>query len=64
MLNSEYFRDVLTIHESYLDRTNLNNAYVSGMREELSFEGNQLNQINTIFTVGYVITILKRQVLH
>jgi ACS family pantothenate transporter-like MFS transporter len=37
---------------NYLDRTNLNNAYVSGMREELSFKGNQLNQINTVFTVG------------
>lgn len=38
-----------------LDRTNLNNAYVSGMREELSFRGNELNQINTVFTVGYTI---------
>jgi ACS family pantothenate transporter-like MFS transporter len=37
---------------NYLDRTNLNNAYVSGMREELDFKGNQLNQINTVFTVG------------
>ncbi|KAL4767757.1 major facilitator superfamily domain-containing protein [Aspergillus nidulans var. acristatus] len=40
---------------NYLDRTNLNNAYVSGMREELNFQGNQLNQINTIFTVGYIV---------
>jgi|TARA_R110002003_G_scaffold112_18_gene9709 ACS family pantothenate transporter-like MFS transporter len=40
---------------NYLDRTNLNNAYVSGMREELGFRGNQLNQINTVFTVGYTI---------
>jgi len=38
-----------------LDRSNLANAYVSGMREDLSFRGNQLNQINTVFTVGYVI---------
>jgi hypothetical protein len=29
---------------NYLDRTNLNNAYVSGMKEELNFKGNQLNQ--------------------
>jgi ACS family pantothenate transporter-like MFS transporter len=28
---------------------------VSGMREELGFKGNQLNQINTVFTVGYTI---------
>ena len=40
---------------NYLDRSNLNNAYLSGMREELGFKGNQLNQINTVFTVGYTI---------
>ena len=40
---------------NYLDRSNLNNAYVSGMREELRFKGNQLNQINTVFTVGYTV---------
>ncbi|KLJ13671.1 hypothetical protein EMPG_11402, partial [Blastomyces silverae] len=40
---------------NYLDRTNLNNAYVSGMKEDLNFQGNQLNLINTIFTVGYIL---------
>ncbi|KAF2177686.1 pantothenate transporter-like protein [Zopfia rhizophila CBS 207.26] len=40
---------------NYLDRTNLNNAYVSGMKEDLNFKGNQLNQINTVFTVGYTL---------
>jgi len=39
---------------NYLDRSNLANAYVSGMKEELGFKGNQYNQINTVFTVGYV----------
>jgi ACS family pantothenate transporter-like MFS transporter len=39
---------------NYLDRSNLANAYVSGMKEELGFVGNQYNQINTVFTVGYV----------
>lgn len=38
-----------------LDRSNLSNAYVSGMEEDLGFVGNQLNIINTCFTVGYVI---------
>ncbi|ESZ92021.1 pantothenate transporter [Sclerotinia borealis F-4128] len=38
-----------------LDRSNLANAYVSGMKEELRFVGNQYNLINTIFTVGYII---------
>lgn len=32
---------------NYLDRANLNNAYVSGMREALNFQGTQLNQVNT-----------------
>lgn len=35
-----------------LDRTNLANAYVSGMKEDLGFQGDQLNHINTCFTVG------------
>jgi ACS family pantothenate transporter-like MFS transporter len=36
-----------------LDRNNINNAYVSGMRDDLGFKGDQLNQIMTCFTVGY-----------
>lgn len=40
---------------NYLDRANLNNAYVSGMREALNFQGTQLNQINTIFYGGYLL---------
>ncbi|KAJ5110646.1 Pantothenate transporter liz1 [Penicillium argentinense] len=40
---------------NYLDRSNINNAYVSGMKEELNFKGNELNLINTIFTVGYIV---------
>ena len=35
-----------------LDRSNLTNAYVSGMKEDLNFKGNELTQINTVFTVG------------
>ncbi|KAI1500424.1 major facilitator superfamily domain-containing protein [Biscogniauxia marginata] len=45
----------LSYFTNYLDRSNLNNAYVSGMKEELGFAGDQLNQINTCFTIGYVI---------
>jgi hypothetical protein len=40
---------------NYLDRSNLTAAYVSGMKKDLAFEGNQFNQINTVFTVGYVM---------
>lgn len=39
-------------HHAQLDRSNLANAYVSGMKEDLGFHGDQLNQINTCFTVG------------
>lgn len=40
---------------NYLDRSNLNNAYVSGMREALHFKGTQLNQINLTFYGGYLL---------
>lgn len=45
----------VTYFFNYLDRSNLTNAYVSGMEEELAFKGNQLTVINTIFTVGYIL---------
>ncbi|KAI1815972.1 MFS general substrate transporter [Poronia punctata] len=45
----------LSYFTNYLDRSNLNNAYVSGMKEELNFVGDQLNQINAAFTAGYVV---------
>ncbi|KAF7186261.1 Pantothenate transporter liz1 [Pseudocercospora fuligena] len=38
-----------------LDQTNINNAFVSGMKEDLSLYGNQLNYMQTAWTVGYVI---------
>ncbi|KAI1822674.1 MFS general substrate transporter [Xylaria intraflava] len=45
----------LSYFTNYLDRSNLNNAYVSGMKEELGFTGNQLNQVQAAFTSGYVV---------
>ncbi|KAJ5674391.1 uncharacterized protein N7477_004325 [Penicillium maclennaniae] len=39
----------------YLDQTNINNAFVSGMKEDLGLYGNQLNYMQTRWTVGYVI---------
>lgn len=43
---------------NYLDRQNLTQAYVSGMKEDLNFQGNQLTVINTIYAVGYLIGIV------
>ncbi|KIM97105.1 hypothetical protein OIDMADRAFT_44041 [Oidiodendron maius Zn] len=42
----------------YIDQTNINNAYVSGMSEDLNFHGNQLVQFQTIFIVGNVLGLL------
>ncbi|EYE99600.1 putative MFS transporter Liz1/Seo1 [Aspergillus ruber CBS 135680] len=39
----------------YLDQVNINNAFVSGMKEDLGMYGNQLNYIQACWTVGYVI---------
>ncbi|KAF2718727.1 putative allantoate permease [Polychaeton citri CBS 116435] len=38
-----------------LDQANINNAYVSGMKEALHMEGNQLTYAGNVFTAGYVI---------
>lgn len=39
----------------YLDQTNINSAFVSGMKEDLGLYGNQLNYMQTCWTIGYVI---------
>ncbi|KAI9738406.1 MAG: hypothetical protein M1834_008909 [Cirrosporium novae-zelandiae] len=39
----------------YLDQSNINSAFVSGMKEDLNLYGNQLNYMTTAWTVGYVI---------
>jgi hypothetical protein len=38
-----------------LDLTNVTNAYLSGMEEDLGMYGNQLVTSTSVFTVGYVI---------
>lgn len=44
----------------YLDQININNAFVSGMKEDLNLYGNQLNYMQTCWTVGYVIGEIPR----
>ncbi|KAI0525362.1 MFS general substrate transporter [Xylaria bambusicola] len=39
----------------YLDQVNINSAFVSGMKEDLGLNGNELNYITTAWTVGYVV---------
>ncbi|KAI1266542.1 MFS general substrate transporter [Xylariaceae sp. FL1019] len=39
----------------YIDQININSAFVSGMKEDLNLNGNQLNYMIASWTVGYVI---------
>ncbi|GAA6061941.1 hypothetical protein JCM10212_001509 [Sporobolomyces blumeae] len=53
----------LMYFSNYLDRANLSNAYVSGMKEALRMEKNDLNKVNTCFTVGYTIGMIPQNLL-
>ncbi|GMM31521.1 hypothetical protein DAMA08_042660 [Martiniozyma asiatica (nom. inval.)] len=44
-----------SFYTKYLDNSNVGTAYVSGMKEDLNLKGNELNYINTCYTVGYAI---------
>ncbi|KAF2008949.1 major facilitator superfamily transporter [Aaosphaeria arxii CBS 175.79] len=46
---------VLAYWVKYIDQSNLNNAYVAGMKEDLGFRGNELVQLQTLFTLGSVL---------
>ncbi|KAJ6781571.1 hypothetical protein PWT90_01566 [Aphanocladium album] len=47
----------------YLDQSNISNAYVSGMKEELGLEGNELNLFTTYFNVAYCIMLIPSQII-
>lgn len=44
----------------YLDQININNAFVSGMKTDLGLYGDQLNIMQTCWTVGYVLGEIPR----
>ncbi|TAQ85851.1 hypothetical protein B7494_g5814 [Chlorociboria aeruginascens] len=46
-----------------LDQTNIANAYVSGMKEDLKMDANQINLIDVAWTTGYVVGQLPSQVV-
>ncbi|KZP04351.1 MFS general substrate transporter [Athelia psychrophila] len=48
---------------NYLDRSNVANAYVSGMKEELNMQGNDYNKISTIFTCGYIVGMIPNNLM-
>ncbi|KAL4819517.1 major facilitator superfamily domain-containing protein [Aspergillus spinulosporus] len=39
----------------YVDQANINNAYVSGLQEDLGLHGNELVELQTMYTVGAVV---------
>jgi ACS family pantothenate transporter-like MFS transporter len=43
-----------------LDQYNINSAFVSGMREDLSLFGNELNYMTSMYTAGYIIGQIPR----
>ncbi|KAJ7167417.1 major facilitator superfamily domain-containing protein [Mycena crocata] len=47
----------------YLDQQNISQAYVSGMKEDLELNGNELNYFTTWFNVGYCIMLIPSQVI-
>ncbi|TKW53876.1 putative transporter SEO1 [Colletotrichum tanaceti] len=49
---------VLAYWVKYIDQANLNNAYVGGMKEELGFEGNELVELQTMYTIGAVLGMI------
>ncbi|KAI2601889.1 retrograde regulation protein 2 [Hypoxylon sp. NC1633] len=48
---------------NYLDRASVSQAYVSGMKEDLDFQGAQLTEVNTLYSVGYLIGIIPNNML-
>ncbi|EXJ88057.1 hypothetical protein A1O1_04984 [Capronia coronata CBS 617.96] len=44
-----------------LDSGNVTNAYVSGMKEDLGFHGDQYNLLTTFFTCGYLVAQIPSQ---
>jgi len=46
-----------------LDQANINNAYVSGMKEALKMGGSQLTYMSNVFTAGYVVSQLPAVIL-
>ncbi|KAI9044871.1 putative MFS transporter Seo1 [Aspergillus affinis] len=39
----------------YIDQANINNAYVSGLQEDIGLHGNELVNLQTMYTVGAVV---------
>ncbi|KAF5012750.1 hypothetical protein FDECE_1170 [Fusarium decemcellulare] len=47
----------------YLDQTNISNAFISGMKEDLGLYGNERNWLNSYFNIGYLIGTVPTQMI-
>ncbi|KAH8894640.1 retrograde regulation protein 2 [Thozetella sp. PMI_491] len=47
----------------YLDQTNISNAYVSGMKQDLELYGNELNYFTTYFNIAFCIMLIPSQII-
>jgi ACS family pantothenate transporter-like MFS transporter len=48
---------LLGTFSKFIDRANLQTAFVSGMKEELGLYGNELNYANTAYNVGMMVAL-------
>ncbi|KAK9453368.1 major facilitator superfamily domain-containing protein [Dipodascopsis uninucleata] len=46
-----------------LDNSNVSNAYVSGMKEDLNLNGNERNLFTTFFNIGYLIGAIPSSII-
>lgn len=46
-----------------IDQTNISNAFVSGMQEDLALYGNERNWLNTYFNIGIILGTLPSQMI-
>jgi MFS transporter, ACS family, pantothenate transporter len=53
----------LAYFSKWLDQSNLSNAYVSGMKEDLQMYGTQYNLASTCFSVGQIIGPIPANIL-
>ncbi|KAK9316060.1 major facilitator superfamily domain-containing protein [Lipomyces starkeyi] len=47
----------------YLDQTNISNAYVSGMSEDMHMHGQERNLLTTFFNIGYLTGAIPSQII-
>ncbi|KAF6832494.1 hypothetical protein CPLU01_06177 [Colletotrichum plurivorum] len=53
----------MALFMNYLDRASITQAYVSGMKEDLDFQGAQLTEVTTMYATAYLIGIVPNNLL-